>query len=251
MLCETKSRADKASSESCSQRNVTYQTWCRECKEEGERVISQEREKEGERRGGSEVTLYTYIGESSRSTYERGSEHLRDARDFNTTSHILKHIIEMHPKSRPEDIKFDMRVIKTHQSAFERQIYESVAIQNMRVKHHMLNSRSEFNRCALPRLGTQLGDREFKKKKEEDNLEREKEENLERMIKEMRKENIKRRRGEATARDQPSRKRAKLNDGSEREAKNFPRISVRCKRGSEEEKFKRLSKKNQGERRWR
>ena len=38
-----------------------------------------------------------------------------------------------------------------------------------------MNSRSEFNRCALPRLGLQLGDNDYKKQREAEMEEREKE----------------------------------------------------------------------------
>ena len=135
---------------------MTYQTWCRECKEENENRLREEMEIAEEKRKGNtggkreEVPLYTYIGESSRSTYERGFEHQKDARDLKTTSHILKHILEKHPGSGPDEVRFDMKMLRTHQSPFERQIYESAVIQTMRGKHHLLNSRSEYNRCALP-----------------------------------------------------------------------------------------------------
>ena len=55
-----------------------------------------------------------------------------------------------------------MKVIWYAKTSFERQIHESVEIQENR-HHHLLNSRSEFNRCALPRMMCKLGDRTFKK----------------------------------------------------------------------------------------
>ena len=118
--------------------------------------------------------------------------------DLNTnqpTSDILKHILEKHPGAGPEEV----RLLKTHQSPFERQIYESAVIQTMRGKHHLLNSRSEYNRCALPRLGIQLGEKEFKRSRDEDQAEKEREEDLERRIKELKRVQVSGRRGEATA----------------------------------------------------
>ena len=50
-------------------------------------------------------------------------------------------------------------------SSFERQILESVLIQSRR-DHYILNSRSEFNRCAIPRLVTKLGEKELKEWRE-------------------------------------------------------------------------------------
>ena len=63
---------------------------------------------------------------------------------------------------------------------------ESVTIQQFR-DHNILNSRSEYNRCSIPRLSTRLGDREFKLYEKEIEKEKEKEEALARRIKEMRK----------------------------------------------------------------
>ena len=51
-----------------------------------------------------------------------------------------------------------------------------------------MNSRSEFNRCALPRLGLQLGDNDYKKQREAEMEEREKEREMEREIEDMRKQ---------------------------------------------------------------
>ena len=127
MQCETNGRTEKPPATSCSQRSITYQTWCRDCKEEDEKKLQYENE-DGEsitptREKKADLALYTYIGESSRSTYERGFEHQRDARDLKTTSHILKHILEKHPGSGPDEVRSDIKVPKTHQSPFERQIY--------------------------------------------------------------------------------------------------------------------------------
>ena len=52
-----------------------------------------------------------------------------------------------------------MKVITFHRSAFERQIQEAVLIQ-ANIRHHILNSKSEYNQFALPRLGTKLGEKE-------------------------------------------------------------------------------------------
>ena len=53
--------------------------------------------------------------------------------------------------------------------------------------HNLLNSRSEYNRCSLPRLSTRLGDKEFKKYERVLEEAKMKEEDLERRIREMRK----------------------------------------------------------------
>ena len=79
-----------------------------------------------------------------------------------------------------------MRVLKYTRSSFERQILESVLIQNNR-NHHILNSRSEYNRCALPRLTAKMGNKEIKEFKENETVLDEEDEAMERKIKAMKK----------------------------------------------------------------
>ena len=45
---------------------------------------------------------YQYIGESSRSIYERGHEHLKDLEHRRTKSHMLRHCEDVHPDFSPE-----------------------------------------------------------------------------------------------------------------------------------------------------
>ena len=101
--------------------------------------------------------MFKYIGESAHSAHERGAEHLSDLENFRTGSHLLKHIIEHHPDTEPEAVKFNMKVSKFHKSAYERQIHEAVQIEVNSKKNQMMNSKSEYSRCALPRLGLKFG----------------------------------------------------------------------------------------------
>ena len=89
--------------------------------------------------------------------YERGLEHQGDVSQLKTSSHMLRHMLEMHRGEERSEIEFGVKVLRFTRSSFERQILESVLIQNSR-DHHILNSRSEFNRCAIPRLVTKLGE---------------------------------------------------------------------------------------------
>ena len=43
-----------------------------------------------------EIRQYKYIGESSRSLYERGLEHQRDLSEMKMDSHMLKHFFDKH-----------------------------------------------------------------------------------------------------------------------------------------------------------
>ena len=89
-----------------------------------------------------------YVGESSRSSYERGGEHFSDYSKMQIDSHMFKHAMNDHPgETKPE---FQFKVIKTFQSALDRQISEAVRIR--RRGESVLNSKGVYNRCSLPRL---------------------------------------------------------------------------------------------------
>ena len=134
---------------SCRKRNVTYKTYCLKCAEEA---------------GANEKTLKDnvnssikfYFGETSRDAYTRGAEHLSDYIGQTDDSHMYKHLSDSHQDSRPRDVKFGMSVIKQHRSSFERMIFESCLI--FRNENNVLNSKSEFNRCQVPRLSVMIGD---------------------------------------------------------------------------------------------
>ena len=72
-------------------------------------------------------------------------------------SHMVKHYFDQHQEEEIEDMRFGARIVKQARTAFNRQIGESVVIQNSK-GHHILNSKSEYNRCALPRLTAKLGE---------------------------------------------------------------------------------------------
>ena len=66
--------------------------------------------------------MYKYIGESAKSAYERGKEHLGDRRTLSLRSHMLKHTVDVHEGLDPEKVEFRMKVLQFHKSAFERQV---------------------------------------------------------------------------------------------------------------------------------
>ena len=69
---------------------------------------------------------------------------------------MWKHKVLRHPS---EEVTFTMKVIKKHKSAFERQVQESILIELNQVDGNILNSKSGFNRCLIPRLTVMMGDR--------------------------------------------------------------------------------------------
>ena len=100
------------------------------------------------------------------------------------------------------EVEFGMKVVKFHRSSFERQVQESVLIQSKR-NHWLLNSKSEFNRCAIPRLGLKMGDKEFVEKRQETEEEEQQELELEIKIRKLRKEKNKKRDPRRTTKGEP------------------------------------------------
>ena len=173
MLCTTKQITGKNLTQECSKRNLVYQTHCITCKERDMAKIVAETggDKKRTQEEVRKMRLYKYIGETSRSCYERSKEHQNDMRQLKPSSHLLRHALDQHEGEQLSNIKFGMEVLKYTRTSFERQILESVLIQQ-NTNHHILNSRSEYNRCSLPRLSTRLGDKEYKKYEQEQELAR-------------------------------------------------------------------------------
>ena len=110
----------------CMKRNILYETNCIKCKESGKEMV--------------------YVGESARTSYERGREHLDDYKKAKEDSHMEKHAQTEHlGEEKPE---FAMKVVKYHFNAFSRQIHEAVRIR--RRAGVTLNSKGQYNRCQLP-----------------------------------------------------------------------------------------------------
>ena len=94
---------------------------------------------------------YRYIGESSRSIFERGKEHKSDLKYRRTRSHMLRHCEEIHTNENPDEIEFGMRLISSSRTAFERQLKEAVYIE-MLSGPYLMNSRLEYSRCNIPKM---------------------------------------------------------------------------------------------------
>ena len=131
-----------------------------------------------------------------------------------STSHMLKHIVCSHPDQDMDQVEFGMKVLRYTQTSFERQILESVIIQKERTEHKILNSRTEYNRCSLPRICTQVGDNTYKDFEKEIDIEKIEEEKIENKIRQMRKERNKARLH--PSREQgPAKKRRKVGENNE------------------------------------
>ena len=134
---------------SCRKRNVSYKTYCLKCAADAgadEKTL----------RNNVNENIKFYFGETFRDAYSRGVEHLSDYVGQTDDSHMLKHLSDCHPECSPEDLKFGMTVIKQHKTSFDRMVFESVLI--FRDGENVLNSKSEFSRCQVPRLSVMIGD---------------------------------------------------------------------------------------------
>ena len=100
---------------------------------------------------------------------------------------MMKHGVDQHAGDEQNTSRYRVKVLEFSRSSFERQISESVHLQNNR-QHNLLNSRSEYNRCALPRLTTVLG---AKDKHREDEEEKQKEDNVVAKIRQLKKQQSK------------------------------------------------------------
>ena len=127
-------------------------------------------------------------------------------------SHLLKHVVDMHEGKSMKDVDFRMRVIKFHRSSFERQISEAVSIQSIRVGNNLLNSKAEFNRCAVPRLALKLGSRNVIENKEKEDEEDEQEKTILEKIKNMGRLARKRRNEGGRPNANPAPKRSKVDE---------------------------------------
>ena len=212
LLCLTKIETGKNKTQDCTRRSLVYETWCMTCYTKDLEAAQLEAGDNSEKlkKLTDKIKVYKYIGESARSVYERSWEHLNDFQNLSTKSHLLKHAVELHLDEDLSKLQFGIKVLKYTKSAFERQICESVTIEANR-NHHLLNSRSEFNPSAVPRLTCNLGDKNFKKYEKEVEKDMEKEEGQIQKIRDLIKERNKTR--AQNQRKLPPPKRRKIAEG--------------------------------------
>ena len=83
LLCTTKQATGKRMRQDCTQRCIIYETWCLSCEERDRKEVEDmDIEEDEKRKKMKEVVLHKYVGETSRSMYERGLEHLRDLKEL-------------------------------------------------------------------------------------------------------------------------------------------------------------------------
>ena len=159
--CESESKNGEPRFKNCTRRSVVYKTWCNLCikkkNEENKSEIGEKSDKKRKREGTEIENVYTYIGETSRSAWERGEEHWKDLQFRRPKSHMMRHLVEFHPEISPNEADFRMRIVSTHNSAFERQIKEAVLIERNDGPFSM-NSKLEYSRTVIPKIKTKMGE---------------------------------------------------------------------------------------------
>ena len=96
----------------------------------------------------------SYFGESARSSFLRGLDHLENKDE---SSPLWKHSVEHH--NAREDVVYTMKVMRNHPTALTRQIEESVALDKKKV-HVLMNSKGEWNSQRIPRIVVQVQGRD-------------------------------------------------------------------------------------------
>ena len=116
----------------CREYGVNYSITCEEC----EMVDNRER---------------IYIGETSRTPYTRGREHLEDLRHKREKSVLWKHCQKFH-QSEDQGRRFRMDITGTYRNdAMLRQVGEAVKIQRTPAQH-LMNDKTEWNYFMVPRV---------------------------------------------------------------------------------------------------
>ena len=114
----------------CTGEEVKYTLECQKCRSQG--------------------TKRAYIGESSKSSYQRGREHAREVREGVLDHPMVQHFWEEHKGEEQEII---LRVLGRHLKALYRQIEESILIERTsEVKAQCLNLKSEWAGSKIPGL---------------------------------------------------------------------------------------------------
>ena len=105
-MCTSRKEEGRKDRQDCRKRNLVYETSCHTCLVRKEKEVEREFGKLGKKRLEEEkkrIKRYIYIEESNRSAYELGLEHHHDISSCKTSSHMLRHLLDVHEDE--EDMK--------------------------------------------------------------------------------------------------------------------------------------------------
>ena len=118
----------------CNIEGIVYQIQCLKCKEQNINSL--------------------YIGESSRSAYVRGKQHLEAAKKPNIKGHesnaLAKHLIEYH-EGRGDRSAFRMDVMDSFKRPLQRQLREGIEIVRCEADR-VMNSKSDYHQLGIRRV---------------------------------------------------------------------------------------------------
>ena len=127
---QPKDRQAMKSLPSCTTEGMNYCLECISCRKAGTRRI--------------------YMGETSRSTYQRGKEHTKEIQDRTATHPFVMHCVEEHGGQIQPVL---MRNLSTHLTPMDRQVQESLnIIREARKPGQCLNLKSEWAGAKIPGL---------------------------------------------------------------------------------------------------
>ena len=142
------------------------------------------------------------MGETSRSLYERAKEHQKDRNDLSDKSHQIKHWLTDH-KDLTTPPAFRYKLIQSFQDPMSRQLAEAVRI-DLRGPN-VLNSKTEYNRCKVPRVKVDF--EEWKTSKEQERSGQEENHHLEKELENSLQERDLKRKSEEKLKSRPKRLR--------------------------------------------
>ena len=120
----------------CRREGVVYRMTCLKCEKGGIKA--------------------EYWGETSRTGYERGEEHLAGLESRYEKNALWKHSHVHHEGDlKGEEVK--MEIIESHRSPLNRQIHEGVEIE-VNGADLLLNSKAEWNHSKIPRVVIEMGE---------------------------------------------------------------------------------------------
>ena len=113
----------------CNKEGIVYQAKCKKCAEEGRESI--------------------YVGETSRSIYVRGKQHLAAVRSAcdNPSNGLAKHILEHH-QTQMEEVEFEFKILYSNKKPLQRQVREGVEIKECKADL-ILNSKLDHYQPAI------------------------------------------------------------------------------------------------------
>ena len=150
----------------CRAQSILYESKCEVC---NPKPTSSHQEDPSQQKPASRKGIY--IGETSRTLYERSKEHLKDAEDFDPSSHIVKHWMNVHPDSNSCP-QFSFTIKAKFRDCLSRQVAEAISI--MYTKDQLLNSKNEYMANCLTRICVEENRFERKKREREEEEQEEK-----------------------------------------------------------------------------